>query len=129
MLATLLLMSFLQADEPSRAQIAQAVADVPAARRALDDLMFDYPSARFRNVYITVNLDTDAPRRAYLCGFVNGKNRMGAYAGWTRFSAAGDFVQLKSDDDVASLIVDAACGEGGNHAADTVDRSALLAHR
>lgn len=42
--------------------------------------MIDYPSARFRDVH--------ADRR-HICGFVNGKNRLGAYAGWKRFVVMG----------------------------------------
>lgn len=129
MLSVILLLATIQVAEPTSAQIEQAVSSAPATRRRLNDLLLDYPSTRFRDVYVTVNLGTAEPRKAYLCGFLNSKNRMGAYTGWTRFTSSGDFVQIKSGDDVGSLIVDAACGDGGQHAADGVDRSALLVGR
>lgn len=47
-----------------------------SARRAFDEKLLDHTSARFRDVH------GDA---GAVCGFVNAKNRMGAYTGWTRF--------------------------------------------
>lgn len=58
---------------PSDAQFAQA-------RETLNQTLLDYPSARFRDVH------GDSRR---LCGFVNSKNRMGAYTGWDRFVIMG----------------------------------------
>lgn len=101
-------------------------------RRVFDREMLDYPSARFRDVHVTVNLDVPAPRGAYLCGYVNGKNRMGAYTGWQQF-VASDYldgsVTLRTGDEIMDALVDVPCGEGGNHASDPVDRSAWLAPR
>lgn len=53
-------------------------ADFEKARSALDRQMLDLPSARFRDVHA---------RAGVVCGFVNGKNRLGAYAGWQPFAA------------------------------------------
>lgn len=50
------------------------------ARAALDEKLLDYPSARFRDVH------ADAAR---VCGWVNGKNRLGAYTGWKSFGVFG----------------------------------------
>lgn len=51
-------------------------AQFTAAKRAFDEQLLDHTSARFRDVH------GDA---GAVCGFVNAKNRMGAYTGWTRF--------------------------------------------
>lgn len=58
--------------------------------------MLDYPSARFRDVRATVLHGQIKP---IMCGFVNGKNRMGAYAGWTPFA-------LSEVDGEAFLVMD-----------------------
>lgn len=58
---------------PSEAQFAHA-------RRELNERLFDYPSARFRDVR------GDDTR---ICGYVNAKNRMGAYTGWKLFGVLG----------------------------------------
>lgn len=50
------------------------------ARDQLNREMIDYGSAKFRDVH--------ADRRR-ICGYVNGKNRLGAYAGWKRFVISG----------------------------------------
>ncbi|MGV3579995.1 hypothetical protein [Brevundimonas sp.] len=50
------------------------------ARQSLNATLLDYPTARFRDVH-------GDQRR--LCGFVNSKNRMGAYVGWDRFVVLG----------------------------------------
>lgn len=64
--------------------------------------MLDYPSARFR--------DVRADRRR-ICGYVNGKNRLGAYAGWKRFVAVpieGTEVYVEGEDpnDIIGLTCD-----------------------
>lgn len=46
------------------------------ARRALNASLIDYPDARFRDVR------ADSRR---ICGYVNGRNRIGAFSGWQRF--------------------------------------------
>lgn len=46
------------------------------ARNALDAELIDYPAARFRDVRAS---------RFRICGYVNGRNRMGGFAGWDRF--------------------------------------------
>jgi hypothetical protein len=61
-------------------QAAQPQPPAPAlfegAKRALDAQLFDFPSARFQEVRANATV---------ICGRVNAKNRMGAYAGWQRF--------------------------------------------
>ncbi|MNR97638.1 hypothetical protein D3C72_288230 [compost metagenome] len=77
-----------------------------AARRALNERLLDYPSARFRDV---------RGNSAAICGFFNAKNRMGAYSGWSRFA----FVNLSEPrlyvDGEGSdhILLDGLCGEDG----------------
>lgn len=48
------------------------------AKAAFDLVAFDGPSARWR---------FEVTRKGYLvCGYVNAKNRLGAYVGWTPFT-------------------------------------------
>lgn len=81
-------------------------AQFTAARLALNEGLIDYPSARFRDV---------RGSSAAICGFFNAKNRMGAYAGWTRFA----FVNLTEPrlyvDGQGSdhILLDGLCGEDG----------------
>jgi hypothetical protein len=63
-----------------QAGAAPTPAQFSAARDALDGKLFDYPSARFREVR------ADHFR---ICGLVNGKNQMGAYTGWKTFGVLG----------------------------------------
>jgi len=103
------------------AVVLMQVAPIPsaahfrAARAAFDRQMFDYQSARFADV---------RGNDAVLCGRVNGKNRLGAYAGWQPFA----FVRLDSepalyiDDDI---MVDAFCGDLSKFRSD--DHSSRLA--
>ena len=53
----------------SRSQVEQA-------QKLFDERLLDYPSARFRDV--TAN-------DRVICGFVNSKNRLGAFVGWQGF--------------------------------------------
>lgn len=81
---------------------------IRSARAALDERLLDYPSARFRDVHGNAMV---------VCGFVNAKNRMGAYTGWSRFA----YVDLGSDpyllvDDAEGsddIMLDALCGDDG----------------
>lgn len=77
------------------------------ARQALDANLMDYPSARFRDV---------RGNAFVICGFVNAKNRLGAYTGWKRFAWLGgvDRPRLISDEQEADdLLLDGFCGEDG----------------
>ena len=68
------------------------------ARRSLNETMLDYPSARFRDVH--------ADRRR-VCGFVNGKNQLGAYTGWKRFvvmGVANSSANIEGSEDFDGLI-------------------------
>ncbi len=117
----------------SSAQISRTEAEAPKIRAAFDREMLDYPTARFRDVHVTVNLAVEEPRGAYLCGFVNGKNRMGAYTGWQRFmaSGAGDagqvHIETSDGNAVSDMLIGMTCGDAGSHASDPLDRSAWLA--
>lgn len=79
-----------------------------AAKDALDRQMFDYPSARFRDV---------RGNAMVICGFVNGKNRMGAYGGWKRFAytelANDPSLYVEGSDDVDDLMLNGFCGVDG----------------
>lgn len=118
----------LQAITPAQVQHAQRSA--PAVRASLEAQMFDYPSARFRDVHITRNPVAEAERGApglgYFCGFVNGKNRMGAYTGWQRFITINGEVTLAGDS-INDMIIDSACVRNG--VTDGVDRSAWVTFR
>lgn len=60
------------------------------ARRAMDAQLFDFPSARLQDV---------RANKAVICGRVNAKNRLGAYAGWQRF------VYVKHDGGAGDLYI------------------------
>lgn len=118
----------LQAVTPG--QIAQQERSAEEVRSALDARLIDYPSARFRSVYITRNPEAEAEQGedgpGYFCGFVNSKNQMGGYVGWKRFMAAGDIVWIEGDS-VTAIVLNGACGPRSVN--DGVDRSDWLAHR
>lgn len=82
---------------------------VADARDALDRRLLDFPSARFRDVRGNALL---------ICGFVNAKNRMGAYSGWDRFAYVdlGDdpYLLIDDPDETDDILLDALCGEDGN---------------
>lgn len=85
-----------------------APSQIAGAKQALDAQLLDYPSARFRDVRGT---------EAALCGFVNAKNRVGAYTGWSRFAwlTVTDNHRLLIDDAEGTndIMLDAFCGEDG----------------
>jgi hypothetical protein len=79
---------------------ARALAALPA-RRALDDQLIDYPSARFQDVHARIVKSVYADDEGQsdkvpwthrggdvlvLCGQINSRNRMGGYIGWTGFA-------------------------------------------
>lgn len=81
------------------------------ARRLLDQQLLDYPSARFRDVHANGPL---------ACGFVNAKNRLGAYSGWQRFAVlafeedgADPALYLDQAGGSAGIMLDTFCGEDG----------------
>ena len=79
---------------------------IEAARRALDAQLLDYPSARFRDV---------RGNDRYICGFVNAKNRLGAFSGWSRFVSVKSSGRLYLDgsSDGDRSLIDTFCGEDG----------------
>lgn len=64
------------------------------AKREMDGMFFDYPSARFRDVKTGVRNS-----HRVICGMANAKNRMGAYVGWRYLlvveSSAGFTVEME----------------------------------
>ena len=79
------------------------------AKIALDERLLDYPSARFRDVRGDDKV---------LCGFVNARNRMGAYTGWARFGYVtfGTKPSLyidSADDEGGDIMLDGFCGDDG----------------
>ncbi|MFC5370935.1 hypothetical protein ACFPIF_00110 [Brevundimonas faecalis] len=96
-------------------------ANIASARHALDERLLDYTTARFRDV---------RGNGAALCGFVNAKNRMGAYTGWSRFVVI--FTETPAlhieGEGTSNAFVDVLCGEDGlkMQGRDVTDR---LAHR
>lgn len=101
----------LQAGPPTEAQFI-------AARAALDAKMLDYTSARFRDVR------ADSRR---ICGYVNAKNRLGAYTGWSRFVVMGAGSVTRFEDDDSTGFVAMMCDEDGPKG-DT-DYSARITYR
>jgi hypothetical protein len=80
---------------------ARAVAALPAARRALDSTLIDFPSARFQDVHARIVRSVYADDEGQsdkvpwthrggpvlvICGQINSKNRMGGYTGWSGFA-------------------------------------------
>lgn len=55
------------------------------AQQKVAEMLYDPSSAQFRNVAV---LDSGKARAT--CGEINGKNRMGAYVGFTRFLVRAD---------------------------------------
>jgi len=76
MLMLLTALAVFQAEGPPRTPGPATDRTFAAARDALDGVLIDYPSARFREV--TANA-------SFVCGRVNAKNRLGAYSGWSNF--------------------------------------------
>ncbi|GAA4714883.1 hypothetical protein H9L13_05015 [Sphingomonas lutea] len=67
------------------------------AKRAVAKLLLDPSSAQFRNVQV---------RGQYVCGEINGKNRMGGFVGFTRFVVQldGQEAQLDPEFNFADLL-------------------------
>lgn len=81
---------------------------ISSAKAALNAQLLDYQSARFRDVRGT---------GAALCGFVNAKNRMGAYTGWSRFVwltvTENHRLLIEDTEGENDIMLDAFCGEDG----------------
>lgn len=124
----LLALAVLQAVTP--AQIANQERAAAEVRAAFDAELIDYPSARFRDVYVSRNPAAEAERGSpgpgYLCGYINSRNQLGGYTGWKRFMANGSTLFLEGATSSA-IVLNAACGP--QSANDGVDRSAWLVHR
>lgn len=119
MVAAMLAATSPVAERPADAHFA-------AARDAMDKQLFDYTSARFRDV---------RGDGALICGFVNAKNRMGAYTGWSRFvwfKMGAEPARLLVDDGTAEgqadIFIDGFCGEDGRRL-EGPDYSDRLTHR
>jgi len=73
-----------KAQKPAKPNAA-AVKRVLKAQLA--EALVDAPSARYRGEFLSISEDGEM---VSLCGEVNSKNRMGGYAGFTRFISVGD---------------------------------------
>ena len=105
-LAALATLGAQAAPAPSSEQFA-------VARRLLNETMLDFPSARFRDVHGNAGA---------ICGFVNGKNRLGAFTGWKRFGIVffGDQPSLYTEDAGSqAVMLDTFCGPDGMKLAGT----------
>ncbi|MBM3606618.1 MAG: hypothetical protein FJX25_18490 [Alphaproteobacteria bacterium] len=100
MIAAVLTAMWPASDAVKRSQIEQA-------RELFEERLLDYPSARFRNV-------TGNDR--VICGFVNAKNRLGAYVGWEGFvivqTDGTSTLRLNEADEPVSLVYELYCMEG-----------------
>lgn len=78
------------------------------ARAALDRTLNDAPAARFKDIRVVDGPKAGQPK--LLCGLVNAKNRLGAYAGWHRFliERGTDFAVISVDADKNSSDADIA---------------------
>lgn len=94
------LAALLQAQTPVRTDEPASAETFAGAREALDKALLDYPTARFRDVVAS---------RRVVCGKVNSKNRMGAYAGWSDFVVYVDEEPTAFIDD--DIMMDALCNE------------------
>lgn len=122
--------AFILLQTVSPTQVANVERSAPLVREQLDAQLVDYPSARFRDVFVTANTIAEAesgkPGQGYLCGFVNSKNRMGGYVGWKRFMAFEDTVQIEGDS-ISDIVINSACGPRSVN--DGIDRSAWVQPR
>ncbi|KZY92279.1 MULTISPECIES: hypothetical protein [unclassified Erythrobacter] len=69
---------------------ANKIAD---AQEVASQLLIDPTSAIFRNVAAFEVVDANGNPATAVCGEINGKNRNGAYAGYTRFIASPELVE------------------------------------
>ena len=63
-------------EKPKTANRPVTAAEQKLAKAAFDEIAFDGPAARWR---------WEFARGTIVCGYVNGKNRIGAYTGWAPF--------------------------------------------
>jgi len=103
-----------QPSEVDRAKEDQITDGVALARNMLDAQMFDFGSARVRGVNAGVTRD-----KTVICGFINGKNRIGAYVGWRQFAVFGDQLIVPPENPLdpswpeKSATVEMICGTDG----------------
>lgn len=71
-------------DHPAFAPQPEIAVAAAKARAALDQKLFDYPAARFRDVRAVEYVEQVGA--IGFCGKVNGKNRVGGYTGWDDFT-------------------------------------------
>ncbi len=111
--------------QPKPAADPGLTAAAAKARQTLDRKLLDYPAARFRDVS---GRKTPAGNGYVFCGFVNSKNRMGAYVGWEGFYSLvnddGASLVMKSDGEIMSDLVDTVCKTSSGP-----DQAALLTFR
>lgn len=99
------------------------------AEGAAADRLIDPASAQFRNVAQHERAKADKSRDKFVCGEVNGKNRMGAYAGFTRFvygpldGTKEKSIILASGDEISSRDIDLARRDCDDQSSNTYYRS------
>lgn len=62
-------------------------AAIPILKKALEDQLLDYSSAKFKDVRAGYDRSRIEQYGVVFCGEVNGKNSFGGYTGWTTFIA------------------------------------------
>lgn len=125
----LLAISALGQQPPTAAFSAEARVEAElaamTARNALDLVLSDYSTARFRDVRA---LGKPGERGVVFCGLVNAKNHLGAYVGWRRFGVFRSTVGLEGQDEFSEEELEVICGRD-DLTADTRDWSASLTYR
>jgi hypothetical protein len=71
---------YMKPFDQSRASLA-----VISASHELDAVLRDFQSTRFHNVTVSTHLETGWGTGYTVCGFLNTKNKFGAYTGWIGF--------------------------------------------
>ena len=98
---------------------------LPGLRKRLDSKLLDYTSTRFRDVQILFLETNDGSQLVAACGFLNSKNRSGAYVGWDRFLVTQlSDPDLKADEPAGITLISDLCDsnksrtDGADHSAD-----------
>lgn len=82
---------------------------ISQAQKAVANMLKDPDSAKFSNVHFRrVETSVDSQGDGYVCGYVNGKNAFGAYAGAVRFVAKAEISKS------GAIIVDAQVDDGNS---------------
>lgn len=90
-----------------------------AAKAWIADRVNDSESLKYRDLKV-FNRSASAPDSYALCGELNAKNRLGGYAGWTRFQVVGKadgipresssgMIESEQDEEVFQMLWDINC--------------------